>query len=523
MNNFICLVMIVKNESSIIERCLNSIVNVISSYFICDIGSTDNTIEIIENFMKNNLIPGKIITKEWKDFTYNRNYLFEQAYTNDTKYLLWIDADEILLNNQNQYLNNTDKKKLLNFLDNNMDIGIFNLLTNYEEQTYWRWNIVRNNQLFQWECPVHEYLIEFKPTKSTKIDFIKLIAKKDGNCSKQNNLYKKDVKNYLKEKPNEPRAIFYLAQTYQENNKEQKAITYYKLRIKIKAGYKQERYISALRLGRIYKNKNKKEKALKVWNNAKKISPKRLEIPFEIMLITDNKKEAYSIGLSIFEKYERSDDDLFVENKIYDWIFLMEFSVVAYYAEEYEQAYRFGKQLLDENKLPSNNLDTAKENIKFYKTKMGIITEDNNLLVDFNIKPPTVIILDNFLKNPDEVRKFALSQDFNIKDNFSGLRTESFAKIDHKHIFEKLLYNKITYWSKESNGSFQYTNVSNIHQDLTDFTAIIYLTPNIPSNNNNCEIIDKYNRLIIFNSKYSNIYFGDSKDNGKLIQIFFFS
>ena len=42
--------MIVKNESRIIIRLLRSILPIIDGYCICDTGSTDNTIELIETF-----------------------------------------------------------------------------------------------------------------------------------------------------------------------------------------------------------------------------------------------------------------------------------------------------------------------------------------------------------------------------------------------------------------------------------------------------------------------------------------
>jgi glycosyltransferase involved in cell wall biosynthesis len=49
----LCLNMIVKNESKIITRLLQSVVGVIDTYCICDTGSTDNTIEVITEFFKN--------------------------------------------------------------------------------------------------------------------------------------------------------------------------------------------------------------------------------------------------------------------------------------------------------------------------------------------------------------------------------------------------------------------------------------------------------------------------------------
>ena len=51
-NNSICLNMIVKNESHVIEKTLENIIDniPITYYIISDTGSTDNTIEIIKNF-----------------------------------------------------------------------------------------------------------------------------------------------------------------------------------------------------------------------------------------------------------------------------------------------------------------------------------------------------------------------------------------------------------------------------------------------------------------------------------------
>ena len=45
----IALNMIVKNESKIIIRLLESVLPIVDSYCICDTGSTDDTKEIIKN------------------------------------------------------------------------------------------------------------------------------------------------------------------------------------------------------------------------------------------------------------------------------------------------------------------------------------------------------------------------------------------------------------------------------------------------------------------------------------------
>ena len=70
----ICLNMIVKNESSIITRLLDSVKSIIDYVCICDTGSTDNTIEIIETWMKANNKPGIVVQEPFKNFGYNRTF-----------------------------------------------------------------------------------------------------------------------------------------------------------------------------------------------------------------------------------------------------------------------------------------------------------------------------------------------------------------------------------------------------------------------------------------------------------------
>ena len=57
--NTLCLNMIVKNESKIITRLLESVADIIDQYCICDPGSTDNPVDLIRAFFKEKGIPGK--------------------------------------------------------------------------------------------------------------------------------------------------------------------------------------------------------------------------------------------------------------------------------------------------------------------------------------------------------------------------------------------------------------------------------------------------------------------------------
>ena len=85
----ISLCMIVRNEEKVLARCLESVRGCVDEIIIVDTGSSDGTKEIAARFTD------EIYDFEWiDDFSAARNYSFEQA-TGD--YLLWLDADDVLL------------------------------------------------------------------------------------------------------------------------------------------------------------------------------------------------------------------------------------------------------------------------------------------------------------------------------------------------------------------------------------------------------------------------------------------
>jgi hypothetical protein len=211
------------------------------------------------------------------------------------------------------------------------------------------------------------------------------------------------------------------------------------------------------------------------------------------------------------------------------------------------------------------------------------INNKNKLDLSLMLKrPPTcgLIIVDNFYNNAIETRNYILTQDFCVKGNFPGQRTVSYANEELKEIIQKYVEpfaGKITEFpfpkpdysdaDKIYNGAFQYTTSrehSWIHADKwNNWAGVLFLTPDAPLSggtafyrfkdgsmcqedtnylNNQDEIdrfsqdltkwelVDKvgnlFNRLILFNSNRYHMscdYFGDTKENSRLFQVFFFS
>ena len=82
------LCMIVKNEESVLGRCLDSVRDLMDEIIIVDTGSTDRTVTVAGWYTE------KVFAYPWdEDFAAARNYSFEQA---TMPYVIWMDADELL-------------------------------------------------------------------------------------------------------------------------------------------------------------------------------------------------------------------------------------------------------------------------------------------------------------------------------------------------------------------------------------------------------------------------------------------
>ncbi len=146
----ISLCMIVKNEGSNLNACLNSVKELVDEIVIVDTGSTDDTKEIALKYTD------KVYEYEWNDdFSKARNYSFTKA---TMQYILWLDADDVLLVK--------DQEKLRE-LKNSSERGIdaYSMIYNYSFDDYGnlslcfrRNRLVKRNKNFKWLGRVHEYL-----------------------------------------------------------------------------------------------------------------------------------------------------------------------------------------------------------------------------------------------------------------------------------------------------------------------------------------------------------------------------
>ena len=267
----VCLNMIVKNESKIIRRLLESIYILLDSYCICDTGSTDNTCEIITSFFKEKNINGKIVKEPFKNFEYNRNFALKSAL-GMSDFLLLLDADmQPIIKNFNKNILLTGDVFLL-FQGN---------LTFYYQNV----RIIKNNSDYCYFGVTHEFLNVPDNCKKVIIDkevfFINDIG--DGCC--KNDKYERDIKlltDYLIIDPNHDRSLFYLANTYFDTNQNDKAIETYKKRIQI-GGWIEEIFYSYYRMGCCYEKNKDYGNAIYSWLEGFNHHNDRLESMYKII------------------------------------------------------------------------------------------------------------------------------------------------------------------------------------------------------------------------------------------------
>ena len=90
----ITLCMIVRDESRVLARCLQSVAPFIDRYCIVDTGSTDGTQAIPRAVL--GAMPGEVHERPWRDFATNRNEAIALA-SPGADYLLVMDADDVLV------------------------------------------------------------------------------------------------------------------------------------------------------------------------------------------------------------------------------------------------------------------------------------------------------------------------------------------------------------------------------------------------------------------------------------------
>jgi glycosyltransferase involved in cell wall biosynthesis len=331
----ICVCMIVKNESAVIERCLASVRGLVDYWVISDTGSTDGTQDLIREAMDG--IPGELHEDPWENFGHNRSLNLQHA-RGKADYLLLIDADMVL----------RQEGELPELTADSY------LIRHSGDLEYRNKRLVRGNIHWRYVGSTHEYLTTNHPDREVHLD--ELIVDHFADGGSRADKFERDARLLaadLVKDPNNTRTVFYLAQTRKDLGEWDAAIALYKRRSEM-GGWAEEVYYSLLQTGVLTAEKGDWPAAMDAFVQAWEYRPQRLEALYELtsrLRLREQFQAAYALASAGIGEAQ-PDDILFVRPWVYRWGLLFELSISAYWVGDFRGSVRACDKLLEMADLP---------------------------------------------------------------------------------------------------------------------------------------------------------------------------
>jgi len=367
----VCLNMIVKNESKIIKDKLEKLCKKVrfDYWVISDTGSTDNTIQIIKDFFQELGIPGELFEDPWQNFGYNRTQAINEAFQK-TDYLFIFDADDEIIGD-------------FQFPPDFGKYDSYNVYFGSENFKYLRRSIVNNRKKWRYVGVLHEVISEVDKgqTSSTIEGNYYFESGRSSSRNENPNKYYDDAQILEKafqtelDDPNGEiglahRYAFYCAQSYKDAGQKyvDKAIEWYKKVLTLN-NWAQEKYISCLTLGDLYKSKSDYENALYYWLKTIEYDQERIE--GVVSATEEYRNQGCNLLVNtIYHKYRNYkkdfSDKLFLHKDKYNDNLEYQNCICAYYVNDHESGYESCKRIIINRLLNLNIVRSAFANMGFY-------------------------------------------------------------------------------------------------------------------------------------------------------------
>ena len=232
-DNLINLLIMVKNAGDDFKEILEANIKFIDKFTILDTGSTDNTIDIINSVFKTNNIKGTLYQRSWKNFRDSRNELFDLA---GEDYVFNIMLDDT-------YILNGDIRQFLSIARSDDVADSYSIFVKDDFMMYSSNRITKSSKKLKYIYKLHEII---EPNKNYEI------PSKFGYITDNTKPYMLERtiqrKPYdlqmlfeeMKNEPDNPRHIYYIAETYLCFCEYEEAYKYYEKRSLMEKSNNQE-------------------------------------------------------------------------------------------------------------------------------------------------------------------------------------------------------------------------------------------------------------------------------------------
>jgi len=221
--------MIVKNEETVLGRCLESVREAVDEIIVVDTGSTDGTKEVAAAF------GGQVYDFLWQDdFSAARNFSFSKA---NMDYSMWLDADDVM--------DSVQIKRLVEWkrqADGSADAVMLRYAAGFDEEgqpsfCYYRERLLRRGFGFRWKGRVHEAIVV-----SGKIEYLDIAVE---HRSQKKEYSRRNLLIYERMRaegvPFEARDAFYYARELYYHRRYREAVKEFEGFLAMKGGFSENR------------------------------------------------------------------------------------------------------------------------------------------------------------------------------------------------------------------------------------------------------------------------------------------
>lgn len=245
-DNLINLCIMVKNGGPQFEQMLIDNYSIIDRWTILDTGSTDGTIEIINKVLVGKK-EGNLYQEPFINFRDSRNRLLDLA-GKECKYIIMLDDTYVVKGKLREFLTEVRSDQYSNS---------FTLFIHSDDTKYGSNRIIESASELRYIHKIHEVIndknnINVVIPEDQAFIFDKRFDYMEKRTNDRKQLDLKLLYEEIEENPNDPRAYYYLAQTYNCLDDHEKAFFYFMKRCEFtNSGFIQERVDAAFEAARI--------------------------------------------------------------------------------------------------------------------------------------------------------------------------------------------------------------------------------------------------------------------------------
>jgi glycosyltransferase involved in cell wall biosynthesis len=449
-DNLICLCMIVKNAGSLFEQVLTENLPHFDEWCILDTGSTDGTQDVIKRVLSSKY--GALYEEPFINFRDSRNRCLELAGTS-CKFLLMLDDTYVV---QGQLRGFLEKVRGDQFSES------FCICIQSHDSEYFSNRILKSSNKLRYKYTIHEVV---EPNVAVTVPHYIARIKDYTNDYMQNRTNTRKEKDLellfkeVREDPNDPRHLYYIAQTYSCLENHEKKAEYFLKRVNHPVeGYTQEKFDACFELARTYNFKLNKdwETCEKFYKQSSEIDPSRPE-PYYFMGIHWYLQKDFRTAYGYFKKgFEVGYpiDKQFSLKPTLSFHYLPKFlAEVCYYIGDHEIGEKASKLFLEKMLLPeSQQLMQSWYGIHSNLVKLGTV----NQIPTVDTRDIFCIVADgNWNKwsgshiNTNGLggsETWVVEMSRNIPKSFPGTRVIVFCQCEKGEMFEFVEYAPIEYF-----------------------------------------------------------------------------